>query len=511
MTGRALFLGLLISTACEAAGDQAKDVALEIKRIADAIRTIRANPSLDQDDQLGREIAFANRRQRFFLVYAILRDQFGVVVTPAEVAAASEPDLAAVEQARTDVQAGATNSASGSSSLISKGSGPSYFAAAVENGAFVKSASATTTTFQGNVVGILDTMSSKGYLSGYSDDAKFTRFLRRFSFAFTIRNSNPDEVVDTPDTSGGGTTAAIRRQIEQFDKRLEQYSFRAIVGKNRRDPRDEDNRTALRKLMDTQGQAVLAALDDALTDLQISDEYTQWIAESVKELKTVPLPLLEGALVRRLNLLCDLAKQKVTNFQSSAVAAYQAYAAFLSARSTVLENIEKRFLLSFEYVNTRQNFQADLSTYRFIGEGQKGRWDLTFNGAYTAYNTQPLGGGSLFRDFQFAAEADRALGNRQLRGQSKNPLGNAVLAIGFLYERLSESATVTFGGRNLVAPPGNLYIGQLRVTLPMSNSGVKLPLSVSISNRTELLNEKQVRANLGFTFNFDAVASLFKK
>lgn len=263
--------------------------------------------------------------------------------------------------------------------------------------------------------------------------------------------------------------------------------------------------------MDTQGQAVLAALDDALTDLQISDEYTQWIAESVKELKTVPLPLLEGALVRRLNLLCDLAKQKVTNFQSSAVAAYQAYAAFLSARSTVLENIEKRFLLSFEYVNTRQNFQADLSTYRFIGEGQKGRWDLTFNGAYTAYNTQPLGGGSLFRDFQFAAEADRALGNRQLRGQSKNPLGNAVLAIGFLYERLSESATVTFGGRNLVAPPGNLYIGQLRVTLPMSNSGVKLPLSVSISNRTELLNEKQVRANLGFTFNFDAVASLFKK
>jgi hypothetical protein len=45
----------------------------------------------------------------------------------------------------------------------------------------------------------------------------------------------------------------------------------------------------------------------------------------------------------------------------------------------------------------------------------------------------------------------------------------------------------------------------------MSNSGVKLPLSVSWSNRSELLDEAQVRANIGFTFTFDAVASLLKK
>jgi hypothetical protein len=222
------------------------------------------------------------------------------------------------------------------------------------------------------------------------------------------------------------------------------------------------------------------------------------------------LPFLEGVLIRRLNALSDLARLKVRDFQAHAITAYQAYSAFLSARSTVLENIEKRPLFSVEYVNVRQATQPDLSTYRFIGEAQSGRWDLAVNAAYTGYNGRPLEGGSVFRDFQIAAEADRPLGNRQLRGQSKNPLGNAVLAVGFLYERLSESATVTFGGRNLVAPPGNIYIGQLRVTLPMS-SGVKLPLSVSISNRTELLDEKQVRANLGFTFNFDAVASVLKK
>ena len=507
----ALAAAVCLPSPCLAAGDPAKEVALEIRRISDAIKAIRANPSLDQDDQLGREIAFANRRQRFFLVYAILRDQWGVVVTSADVAAANEPDLAAVEQARTDVQAGATASASGSSSLISKGSGPSSFGVSMENGAFLRSTGATTTTFQGNLIGILDTIGSSGYLSGYADDGRVTRFLRRISFSITLRNSSPDSVADAPTTGGSGPTDAIRRQIAQLDERLEQYSVRAIVGRNRRDPRDEDNRIALRKMMDSKGQAVLEALDDALTDLQTSDEYSEWITQSVQQLKAAPLPFLDGVLIKRLNLLTDMAGQKVQDFQAGALTAYQAYSAFLSARSTVLENIEKRPLFSVEYVSQRESLQPDLSTYRFIGEGQKGRWDLAFNAAYTGYNSRPADGGSRFRDFQLAAEADRPLGNRQLRGQSKNPLGNAVLSVGFLYERLSDSATVTFGGRNLVAPAGNIYIGQFRVTLPMSTSGVKLPLSVSVSNRTELLDEKQVRANVGFTFNFDAVASALRR
>src|SRR5262249_15115359 len=159
-----------------------------------------------------------------------------------------------------------------------------------------------------------------------------------------------------------------------------------------------------------------------------------------------------------------------------ALRAYEAYSAFVSARSTVLENIEKRPLFAVEYVNTRLAPQT--STYRFIGEAQEGRWDLTLNASLTGYNDRPEAA-DWYRDFQIATEAARPLGSRLARGQPGNALGSPVLAFGFLYERLSESATVTFGGRNLIAPPGNLFIGQLRLTLPMSNSGVKLPLSIS--------------------------------
>jgi hypothetical protein len=499
---------VLTAATASAAGDPAAEVALEIRRLSEAIRAIRAEPSLDQDDRLAATIAFASRRQRFFLVYAALRKQWGLVVTPADVASAREPELAAVEQARTDVQPGATNSASGTSSLVSKGSGPSYFSASLENGGLLRSVNATTTTFQGNVVGILDALGSQSYQGSYEDDNRFARFMRRISFGLTIKNTDTVAAGDA-DATDGGVSAAVREQIEEFNRRLEQYSVRVIVGRNRRDPRDEDNRTALARLMANQGQDVLAAFEDALEDLQISTEYDDWITQSVRELKVVPLPFLAGALVNRLNLLCELAEKLDSNFQAEALRAYQAYAAFTSARSTVLENIEKRTLFAVEYVGVRQTPQT--STVRFIAEAQKGRWDLTMNASITGYDQQPAGVSDWYRDLQVAAEAARPFGNRFSRGQPGNGLGNPVLSFGFLYERLSNAATVTFGGRSLTAPAGNLYIGQLRLTLPMSNSGVKLPLSVSWSNRTELLDEAQVRANIGFTFNFDAVASLLKR
>jgi hypothetical protein len=499
---------VLVASTAFADEPAANDLALEIRRIVDAVRAIRATPSLDQAERLRGEIEFTSRRQAFFLLYATLRHEWGSAVTPANLAAARPPDLARVEQARTDVQPGSTASASGTSSLVSKGSGPSYFAAAIENGALVREAGATTTTFQGNVVGVFDALSSKGYVTSYADDSRFARFMRRVSVAVTLRNGGPDDavVIDEAETSGGGLGAAAREAIARADRRVEQYVIRTVVGRNRRDPRDEDNRDALRKLMDGPGQDLLKAFEDALEPLQISDEYEAWIGGAVAELRTVPLPRLEGTVVRQLNALCDIAARVDARFLAHAAVAQESYASFASARSAVLEAIERRPLFAVELV--RQRRDAGASTLRFIGEMQKGRWDLTFNAAVTSEDDRP-NGGPWYRDIQVAAEAGRPLGNRFRRGQPGNGMGDPVLTFGFLFERLTKSATVSFGGRDLAVPEGNLYIGQARITMPMGG-GMKLPLSLSASNRTELLDEAQIRANVGFTFNFDAVASLFK-
>ena len=44
----------------------------------------------------------------------------------------------------------------------------------------------------------------------------------------------------------------------------------------------------------------------------------------------------------------------------------------------------------------------------------------------------------------------------------------------------------------------------------MPGLGMQLPLSFTFANRTELVKEKEVRGNFGFTFNFDSLLSRIK-
>jgi hypothetical protein len=56
-----------------------------------------------------------------------------------------------------------------------------------------------------------------------------------------------------------------------------------------------------------------------------------------------------------------------------------------------------------------------------------------------------------------------------------------------------------------LAPKGHLGIGQVKLTIPVKD-GIKIPLSITVANRTELIPEKKIiRANFGMTFDFDAL------
>jgi hypothetical protein len=39
----------------------------------------------------------------------------------------------------------------------------------------------------------------------------------------------------------------------------------------------------------------------------------------------------------------------------------------------------------------------------------------------------------------------------------------------------------------------------------VKGSGIRIPISFTTSNRTELIREKDVRANFGVTFDFDSI------
>ena len=142
-------------------------------------------------------------------------------------------------------------------------------------------------------------------------------------------------------------------------------------------------------------------------------------------------------------------------------------------------------------------------------------WDLTGNFAVTYQDAGtalvpdpvPTAG---WRDIQFAFLAERPLSKLPSLGGGAG-IGPPVFAFEYLSRKLFDKAVVTFAGHDFSVEPGWIHALQARITIPVKGSGMKVPLSVSYANRTELLSEKTVRAHFGFTFDLDVLASAVRR
>jgi hypothetical protein len=179
------------------------------------------------------------------------------------------------------------------------------------------------------------------------------------------------------------------------------------------------------------------------------------------------------------------------------------FISYTEAKNALLKRIAKGKIFTLEYTNNRGVNAPDLSNINFIAAtGMGARIDLTANGSFTFYNKQPLAAtpGGLrpgrVRDFQFA-------------GQVAIPfkVGDGQFDFWFSgrYERLMENAS-TLAGTTIPGTKGDIAVGQIGLNIPIKSLGIKFPVSVTFANRTELIKEKEVRGNIGFTFNRGAMA-----
>ncbi len=135
--------------------------------------------------------------------------------------------LVAAEEERTDKQIGAGPQANGTTSLVVKGSAPTFLGIAVENGALAQSISGSTITFRGNPVGILQALANKGYLQSFeqSENNTFLRILKPFSFSFSFDTSRGNEQTNTSPGSVPSPMqnvfTADRQQLSQVTARYE--------------------------------------------------------------------------------------------------------------------------------------------------------------------------------------------------------------------------------------------------------------------------------------------------
>lgn len=394
-----------------------------------------------------------------------------------------------IQDIRVDKQVGGSSSTAGSTSLVSKGAAPAILGFAVENGALTQNISKTIVTYSGNLVGTIDALRNKGFITGFRDDSPGTRLLRKLFYSFSFDMSRGNQ---------SGTLIADNQQLSAYSLR---YEF-----KNERDPRSRKYEQRWKDLADKDFQPVLnnigkvSKADTMGLLTNWSDKAAAAIASKTtrEEIRNEVLRQLDEELPS-LDQLSPEQQQAVLQFQTQ-------YEKFLTDRKNLRELISKGALLTVEFTENRRVGLADLSNFKFIAEGDllnlfgvgKGTTELTYNGSMTFFNSRPGPGVNLLRDFDHSLQLDFPF--------IVPNFGSFTLSFAGQYKRMMEDE---MAGTTAIGKKGDIAVGQLKFTFPVKG-GFKIPLSVTFANRTELVKEKEVRGNIGFTFDLDSLFSRFK-
>jgi hypothetical protein len=143
---------------------------------------------------------------------------------------------------------------------------------------------------------------------------------------------------------------------------------------------------------------------------------------------------------------------------------------------------------------------------RFIaakGIGDK-KLDVTANASASFFSETRPGMNSAFRDMRTGIEA-------KFRMRDINNWGAPALSFAGLYVYLHQQPL----GLGLLASKeaeirekGHIGLFQVKFEMPTANNAIRIPISFTYSNRTELIKESSARGQIGISFNLD---SLFDK
>src|SRR5205085_11943162 len=128
------------------------------------------------------------------------------------------------------------------------------------------------------------------------------------------------------------------------------------------------------------------------------------------------------------------------------------------------------------YHNERPLGLPTLSNFRFLAEkgAYNGSIDFTGNASVTIYNSRPTTPNTQrLRDFRFAGQLDVPFGD-------VSRTGKFLLSFAGRYERLLNDELLA--GTNTTIKKGDIAVGQLKLTIPIRGTAVKIPLSVSFAN-----------------------------
>jgi len=439
--------------------------------------------------------------------------------------------LKLLETLRTDKQSGASAGTGGSTYLVSKGTTAKILSIAAEYGALTQTVNKQLVTVQGSADAIPAVLIRHNLVRycptrGTPDCASSTliQTLQRFSYAVSFDTGGSAQVVSATGTTAGGT--ALPAVFSADNHSVTAVAVRAVLV-NARDKVSQSYQQAWKEhvlkspgALNEAARRLLQSAGGFLTLVIDDPGYGPWQAETVRLLLAAPRDEIQKVWDARLQALVELLRPRHPDLLERAADAVAAFRAFRFEEDAVVATLQKPEA-TLQYVFNRPLNQPVTSTLRFVvDKGLADGWSFTANGAVEAYHDRPssfVPGHGYIRDAQVGLQFQKDLG-------TVNLLGAAALAATYYFQYqhrpsiLNLTPGTSFPGITFIGLPddaaqvfatrGNIHVGQIRLVLGPENSSARFPVSITYSNRTELVDRPGWRGQVGVSYDFD---SLFGK
>jgi hypothetical protein len=430
------------------------------------------------------------------------------------------------EGRRSDKHEGASAGTEGSTSIVAQGPVAKILSVATEYGALTQSVSGQVVTVRGNLAGVPSMLVNKDVFpycvgqeahSGYCVDKSLLGVLKRFSFSVSFDPSRTQVLeADNGESAAPSeplTFTGTSREISSISARVELW--------NHRDVSSPEFAAAWRAKVGT-------AMDAASADLLRAGDFVEqviklpgfddWFKTSVAAVRAAGRDRAQvvTVLTDSLNLLAIQARA-IPGFDERVADALRAYSRFFLAQDDLIDSLATKNVLAFEYTNTRPALQPAMSNYRVIFDYPLSKkTKVVANGAITFYDSVPSGQETVkrYRDAQVGVQLDQGLGDVSI-------LGPAVLTLAGYFQYQHSDALLNVdpaepvtgvvfvnlpeGAKQVVASTGNIWLVQGRLSLVPASSAIKIPLSVTWSNRTELIDKPVWRGQIGISYDLDSL------
>ena len=430
-------------------------------------------------------------------------------------------------------QTGSNSGSSGSTSIVSKGTAAQVLSVATEYGALTESVSGQTITVGGTLAGVPTLIERTNILQpcGIIPTPNCISFdtlnaLSRFSYSVAFNASSASPQVGT--TSSGSSSSTQPTTFRANYQSINAVTAKAVILRGASaTPGDIGN--AITKIQSASNPLDGSDADKALTQLQndFNDSLVlrQWGEQEFTRLTSPNLKnvddeynswsqSLPAALCTDPNTTSTL-KTDVENY-------LKGYYSYLEKENAFLEGLRKAPVITAEYDWNLPTSQPSNSTIRAIGSFPAvGGLVITANGAGSFYNGNPsttVPGARILRDFQAAAEFAYTFGTK-----TPSILGQSTASVAYYYQDQTSPSIlnitpgqpvsgVTFTGlpsaaTQVFAQRGVINLAQMKFNFIPGKGSINIPLSVTWSNRTELVTQPVWRGQVGISYDFDSLFS----